>query len=401
MKLFAQHGYSDGQKTAEGLRSEVLDGVIFSPKDIKLARLLETATAIGAEFPNVERLVDPQFYAAVLAVDPLCRVGNLEEDYAAYFQPRRRTQLLSEQRVIDDLKAALSFQLRLPLTGLIAPNIVVPRSFDSAESAIAMDFLRNTAPVARELKTRLPVYATLAVSRDALLDKDELLRFLNDVTVLDPAPHGFYVLISANSAEARAEIFNADVIAGWMLINHTLGLNGFEVINGYSDLLTPFLGVAGAAAGATGWWSNLRTFSLDRFNPPLGGGRLPVERYLSAALLNRVTHYELDVLRRVVPDAVNGLPTDELYSGEGSQPQRSKEVLQSWDALRALNQQLATGDEIACLRRCRRAIQLATQLYAEASARGVSFDPKSNDEHLGELAAGLDLFERLAELDAS
>ena len=154
-----------------------------------------------------------------------------------------------------------------------------------------------------------------------------------------------------------------------------------------------------AAAGATGWWSNLRTFSLDRFNPPLGGGRLPVERYLSAALLNRVTHYELDVLRRVAPEAVNGLPTDELYAGEGSQPQRSKEVLQSWDALRALNQQLAIGDQIACLRRCRRAIQLATQLYAEASARGVSFEPKSNDEHLGELAAGLDLFERLAELD--
>jgi hypothetical protein len=97
---------------------------------------------------------------------------------------------------------------------------------------------------------------------------------------------------------------------------------------------------------------------------------------------------------------LNGLPTDELYSGEGSQPQRSKEVLQSWDALRAVNAQLTAGDAIANLRRCRRAIQLATQLYAEASARGVSFDPKSNDEHLGELATGLDLFERLAELDS-
>ena len=398
MKLYAQHGFGNGQKTMEGLRSSALGGVIFSPKDIRVAKLEETAAEVASEFPDAQRLLDPQFYATVLAVDPLCRVGNLDEDYAAYFQPRRRTQLLSEQRVIDDLRAVLSFQQQLSLTGLIAPNIVVPRSFDSAEAAIAMDFLRNTASVARELNARLPVYATLAVSRDALLDKDELLRFLNDVTVLDPAPNGFYVLISANSAEARSEIFNADVIAGWMLINHTLSLNGFEVINGYSDLLTPFLGLAGAAAGATGWWSNLRTFSLDRFNPPLGGGRLPVERYLSAALLNRVTYYELDVLRRVAPEAVNGLPSDALYSGEGSQPERSKEVLQSWDALNSLNERLVTGDKAACLRNCRRAIQLAKQLYAEASA-SVSFEPKSNDEHLDDLGAGLDLFERLAELN--
>ena len=398
MKLYAQHGFGNGQKTMEGLRSSALGGVIFSPKDIRVAKLEETAAEVASEFPDAQRLLDPQFYATVLAVDPLCRVGNLDEDYAAYFQPRRRTQLLSEQRVIDDLRAVLSFQQQLSLTGLIAPNIVVPRSFDSAEAAIAMDFLRNTASVARELNARLPVYATLAVSRDALLDKDELLRFLNDVTVLDPAPNGFYVLISANSAEARSEVFNADVIAGWMLINHTLSLNGFEVINGYSDLLTPFLGLAGAAAGATGWWSNLRTFSLDRFNPPLGGGRLPVERYLSAALLNRVTYYELDVLRRVAPEAVNGLPSDALYSGEGSQPERSKEVLQSWDALNSLNERLVTGDKAACLRNCRRAIQLAKQLYAEASA-SVSFEPKSNDEHLDDLGAGLDLFERLAELN--
>jgi hypothetical protein len=33
------------------------------------------------------------------------------------------------------------------------------------------------------------------------------------------------------------------------------GLARTLVINGFSDLLTPFLGAAGAEAGATGWWS--------------------------------------------------------------------------------------------------------------------------------------------------
>jgi hypothetical protein len=99
-------------------------------------------------------------------------------------------------------------------------------------------------------------------------------------------------------------------------------VNSFLVINGFSDLLTPFLGAAGAEAGATGWWSNLRTFSLERFSPAAGGGRTPTERYLSCALLNRITYYELDILRRRVRSVLNMLGTDALYAWEGSQPPR-------------------------------------------------------------------------------
>ena len=117
------------------------------------------------------------------------------------------------------------------------------------------------------------------------MDKQELVEFINEITLLEDPPDGFYVLISARNTEARSDIYNADVIAAWMFINHTLAVNGFKVINGYSDLLTPFLGVAGGAAGALGWWSNLKVFSLDRFAPSAGGGRLPIQRYLSLALL--------------------------------------------------------------------------------------------------------------------
>ena len=77
--------------------------------------------------------------------------------------------------------------------------------------------------------------------------------------------------------------------------------DGFKVINGYSDILTPFLGVAGGTAGAFGWWSNLKAFSLDRFNPSAGGGRLPIQRYLSLALLNRITFFEFNQLKTMFP----------------------------------------------------------------------------------------------------
>lgn len=401
MKLYAQHGHGDGQKTSEALAGGLIEGVIYSPKDITEAKLRETAAQMRVTHRKADFLFDPQFYACLAAVDPASNLGNLDEEESyAYFHPRRRSQLLSEKQLMADLSATMQFAATLPVTGIIAPNIVVPRSFDSAEAAISMDFIRNTREVFDTLKDKRPVYATLAVSHDALIQKDELLRFLNDLTMLDNRPDGFYILVGVNRDDARTELYHADVIAGWMLVNHVLNLNGYRVINGYSDILTPFLGAAGGFAGATGWWSNLRAFSMERFAPPGGGGRLPTERYLSCALLNRITYFELESLRNVVAGVLNRLPTDSLYPNGSSQPPRPQEVLQSWDAIARLNSQLVRGDVVASLNACRSSLEGAQNLYDRIGMRmPVALDVRSNDQHIEPLQEGIRLFAALAELD--
>ncbi len=401
MKLYAQHGYGDGHKTAEALAGRLIEGVVYSPKDITEARLRETAAQVRATHGKADVLFDPQFYACLAAVDPASNLGNLdEEDSYAYFHPRRRSQLLSEKQLLADLEATMQFAVTLPITAIIAPNIVVPRSFDSAEAAISMDFIRNTREVFAGVGDKRPVYATLAVSHDALIQREELLRFLNDLTMLDSRPDGFYVLVGFNRDDARTELYHADVVAGWMLVNHVLALNGYRVINGYSDILTPFLGAAGGYAGATGWWSNLRAFSMERFAPPGAGGRLPTERYLSCALLNRITYFELEQLRNVVAGVLNRLPSDRLYPDGSSQPPRPQEVLQSWDAITRLNAQLVRGDVVTSVDACRTALEAAQSLYAHIGMRlPMPLDVKSNDQHIEPLKEGIRLFAALAELD--
>jgi hypothetical protein len=185
-----------------------------------------------------------------------------------------------------------------------------------------------------------------------------------------------------------------------MYINHVLNLNGYRTINGYSDLLTPFLGAVGADAGTTGWWSNLRTFSMDRFAPPMGGGRMPVERYLSCGLLNRIAFYELDQVRDVVPGVLNHLATDALYPEGSSQPPRNQEVIQSWQAIHELNARLTGGTILNALGRCVESLGEATRLYGHVrSALPQSLDPKSSDQHLEPLAEGIRLFAALAEIE--
>ena len=116
-------------------------------------------------------------------------------------------------------------------------------------------------------------------------------------------------------------------------------------------------------------------------------------------MLNRITYYELDILRRRVRSVLNKLGTDALYGWEGSQPPRNKEVLQTWDAIKALNQALVSAEEEESLQRCGKAVETALDTYALISRQAVALNAKSGASHLEDLDGALRLFKRLAELD--
>lgn len=404
MKLFGQHGFGDGQKIRQGLQAGLIEGVIYSPKDISREKLKSSLDELAEQEPTAERLFDPQFYATLVADSPNSRCGSLMIDYADFFSARRRGQLESEARVQDELRRTLRFTRGLNVSSVIAPGILVPRSLNSIEAVIAKSFIRNAAAAAKAVDEDRPLLATLAIGCEPLRRHQELVEFLGDLTLVDDPPQGFYVLVGTSTSDGRAEIFDEDTIAGWLFLNHALALNGFRVVNGYSDITTPFLGACGASAGATGWWSNLRYFGLSRFAPDVSGGRLPIPRYLSCALINRITFDELERLRGSIPEILNGLSTDELYpETNGSEPERNQEVLQAWDAISALNRKLvAAGGIDEGLARCREHIESAAALYLEVQAAAFApLDPKSDDSHLTPLRDGLRKFAELAELGPS
>ncbi len=395
MKLYAQHGFGDGSKTDDGLADGSLDGVVFGAKDISPEKLTQRLAALGQAAPAAARLFDPQDYTCLLGSRPNMRMGSLV-DYP-YFSICRRSQLEASEQVTARLRAVLEHQASLSVSGIIAPNIVVSRSFDSAEAVIAKNFIRQTKQVWNEISDPRPVYATLAVSQQSLLDRTEFQSFLNDITLLDDPPDGFYLLVAASSSDARTEIFNSDVIATWMALNYSLSLIGAEIINGYSDRLAPFLCAAGGSVGCAGWFNTLRIFSLERFAPAASGGRLPVQRYFANQLLNRLTFIELNALRGMIPNLLNNLPHDADYAPD-SEPPRPREVLQSWEALNKLGQELGGADVVDNLAKCETALNKAEELYAEISATGYPLDAKSNDDHLPALREGIALFRQLVEL---
>lgn len=387
MKMYAQMGHGDGEKTAAALTEGLIDGAIISPRDWGPDSIAGKIGQLLTANSNADVLLDPQFYASFIACSERARTGKLTD--WSFFSTARKSDLELTAEVERILQHTYDHLRGLPVTAVIAPNVYITQSFDSRDAVIAKNFIRAAQRVFRATGDPRPVFATLAVSRDALVDRTEFEEFLNDITRLENPPAGFYVLIGSQGTESRTDIFHADVIARWMLLNHSLRINGYKVINGYSDILAPFLGAVGAYAGASGWYANLRAFSLARFQQDPSGKRQPIPRYLSVRLLNRVTFQEREALASVVPATTNGLPHDVDYDPE---PDRRGEAFQSWEALNRLCSLLASDDMEAGLSSCNVAITRAQATYLEIAEAGIVLDRKSNSDHLEPLQAGIQAF---------
>lgn len=402
MKLYAQQGYGTGtdknDRITAGLAAGYIQGAIISPKDFARDRAVALMEQMQTNFPDADRLFDPQWYASILAHDPDCRMGKLVTDDYSYFEARRRSQLESEAQVRTDLEQCLSFQAAMPVTAAIAPGIVIRQRFNSNEAVIAKNFVRNARQVWNAVGDERPLYVTLAMDAEALQDRHALEEFLAEITILDASPDGFYLLVHNTTSGIAPELVDPRTLAGWMLMNHSLSLNGFKVINGYSDILTPFLAAAGGSAGATGWFNTQKVFSLDRFSPPSPGGRRPVYRYLSTRLLNSIKFDELQMLRGRFPEILNGLDTDRFYAPkEGSLPDSQlQEILQTWESISSFS----TDGLSPKLSDCRRWIETANQQYEQINfSPGMRLTGRSNGDHLDSLRDGLKLFAELAEID--
>ena len=399
MEILAQHGFGNGQRIERGLNEGLIGGTIFGAKDIAPSKLAETLAKVADEHPGSVRLLDPQFYATMIAAKPGARHGYLMgEDSYPYFEARRRRDLEREQRVIDDLESVLGFQAGLDVTGLIAPNIVIQRSFDSVEATISKNFLRNAARVRNEVRKELPLYATLAVSSAALNDRIELQNFLQEITEIDEPPDGFYLLLEKPDSTIPATLTEPDVLSRWMLMNHTLKLNGFRVINGYADVLAPYLGAAGADAIASGWFNTLKTFSLKKFEPVSDFARRPVARYTSRPLLKSIRYTELHDLRARF-SVMNDLPCDDYYNPEnGSAPEAMEDTLQNWECLRAMSDLVVPSDIPASLDLCRHALNEAEELFVNIGDYGLTMRDRSSGAHIEMIREEISAFAELAEL---
>lgn len=398
MKMFAQDGYGSSDKIKKGLEDNVIQGALLSPRYRSPDNFIEKIDDLPQD--NAELFIDPAFHAYINIGKPNAKLGKLEE--WNYFSAPRRSHLISGIAIDPLIENTLLSQKALPVAGYVSPNIFIENA-NSIDAGIAQNMVSKAKNVAQKCGADdKPVFASLALHRDVLSPNNAFNDMVEALTAIESPPDGFYVLIGSGSTggHIRSDIFHGNVIAGWMYLNYALSINGFKVINGYSDLLSPLLGICGAYAGASGWFGSLRQFSMNNYiKPASSGGSTPLIRYVSTALMARIKQTEYDDFIVIDSRIANGLSSDDGYNKtHENETTRCDEALQSWDALSSLSTDCITGDIYDDLDGFLSRITTARQIWSQLEEAGLTGAIEAHLEKLSALESGIQIFREWAEL---
>ena len=220
--------------------------------------------------------------------------------------------------------------------------------------------------------------------------------FLNVISLLDVK--GFYIIIARSSNISKSTAINQNVLSNIMSFLYILSaLNGFEVIVGYSDMLSlPMAAVSNAHFGC-GWYNNLKAFSEMNFRPS-SGGRRPRKRYTSGTLMSSLLLLpEIETLNRMnlLPKIESESPFNSIIQPNLNDAGWTDEVscLHNWHVLGSLlNEIERQGSYTNRLNYIISKIVSASEIYRTINERGFQLDAKSGGSHLNMWLAAISDF---------
>lgn len=392
MTVYAQHGYAKADKIERGVREGYLRGVVLSPRDEQPARLTDYLGSLHDEFgDDITTLFDPQFYAST---QPSPRDGYLPE-YPYYEPGLTRGQFIDQARIRQYAERAIDYQAGLRLSRIIAPTVLI-NDFNGPWSQIALSLSLEAIKVHSSIPSAPPLYLSIVVDENSLKSKEGLDEFLNIVSGW--GFHGAYVIVKQNDSTYPG-LFEELPLARLLRLVYSLGLNGYEVVCGYCDLVGVLMRAVGATATCTGWFSSLRQFSLRRFQAVTGGSQ-PRPRYTSAPLLNSIlvvpemaTIQEVGMLAQILSHT----PHDSAFGAVASAGNviwpLEVSSLHHWAVLAALSERVGGGESVEQnLEALESIIGEAQALYRVLSGLGVPFEPASGPRNLEVWRNAIELF---------
>ena len=386
MAIFAQHGWGKSDKIHRGIADQSIGGVIMSPRDESPANLSAFLSTIPT---TVTRLADPQLYAATIW--PV-RDGKLPsyDHYRGNLTPAS----FSVSAIRDFVEQSLSWQYGIDVSEILSPTVMVD-DLNSQWSQIAMMLAQETVA---QHNGASPLLISVVIGEDALRHRTMVDGWLNDITRFDV--DGFYLVIR-RAAESYRQLYEPDVLGGLLRVCYSLAeLNQYEVVMGYTDMVTLLMHAVGVRATGAGWFAGLRQFNLRRFQPSTGGRR-PRSRYSSALLLNSIYMTELDAIHGAgrIADVLSGSGYDNRFTGNAN-PENvawpdEDAALHHWCVLDSISRSVAGPTISDRLDNARDLILQARLLYNSLQPVAV-FTTETGPTHLDQWLESLNRFRQEA-----
>jgi hypothetical protein len=371
--ILAQVGWGKSDYVEAGIADDSLGGAVLGPRDDEPTEIAALATSLQKKLGKSGLVIlDPQFYVTTIQS---ARDGKLPA--YPYYVPSLTRASFGPTEVGKYAKDVLDFQAPLQVNRWVSPTVLF-NGFRDPWSQIALSLGQASITEWKGRKPRKPLLVSLVVDELALRDRPALDEYLDTISTLEA--DGFYIIVRRNDINYPAA-YEEDALVNLMYLTYVLGdLNSFEVIYGYTDLVGSLLLAAGAKGTSSGWYSNLRQFSLKRFLPSMGG-RQPRDRYTSRQLMNSILVNpelaQVDAAKKL-PAVLSGTGYDSVMeSGPlGASWPRRTQCLHHWKVLAALDAVIAKGKKVdGRLATAENLINIAQATYSDLGSAGVTFEP--------------------------
>lgn len=389
MSLLAQHGYGKAAKIDRGLSTGDISGVILSPKAETFDKLAVFSAELCYKYVNKKIYFDPQFYICGIQGD--VTAGKLPT-YPYYMAGLTRANLSAPSNLRAYAQRVIEVQEELPVSGIFSPSIIFD-DFDGRESQTVISLAYESISLT---DAENMLYITLCINENAFRNRTAMEDFLNVISLLDVK--GFYVIIDRSGNTGKPTEIDAQILSNIMWFLYTLsGINGFDVIVGYTDMLSIPLAAICNADFACGWYNNLKSFSTANFRPS-SGGRRPRKRYTSGVLMNSLLLVpEIEYLKRqrIFSEIETPSPFNDIIRPAMRDAEWTDEVscLHNWHVLRYLLKSIEDQghfstriDFVSCL------ISEGIAAYHRIDREGIPLEPKSAGGHLNLWLEAIDIF---------
>lgn len=221
-------------------------------------------------------------------------------------------------------------------------------------------------------------------------------EFLNVISLLDVK--GFYIIIAHNNNTSKPTAMNSNILSNLMWFLYTLSaLNDFEVIVGFSDMLSLPMAAVSNANFACGWYNNLKAFSEMNFRTSTGGRR-PRKRYTSGPLMSSLLLLpEIATLNKMdlLPQVESESPFNNIIRPILNDAEWTDEIscLHNWHVINSLLKEMESqGSYANRLDYITNRIVRASETYRIINERGFQLDAKSGGSHLNAWLAAISDF---------
>jgi hypothetical protein len=281
--IFHQTGFRYQWNIQSYIKDKVGDGLIFSPLNIPLERVINIENKI-----KKNSYLDPQLYNPDIDENKKINTYN-------YFPCNIKhiySNLSFDAINVESVKRCIDFQLENDFKYIIVPTIY----FDSVVTDYFKKINEFIMPYIKYFKTtniHKKLFLTLFIKQEQLTDDVKIIKLLNWATGINEVD-GFYIIFE--NRFTTKQIKNLNYLVNTLRFIAALKYNNFEVHIGYNNNEGMLYSIAKPNSISIGIFENLRKFDISRFFPQKKKRikRGPNPRIYSAKLFQWIENIYID-----------------------------------------------------------------------------------------------------------